>query len=278
MKITSILESPKDERILQATAKALLQIVRAEIKAEENRIDDLDDDDEYEESGEMHIGTVGELIKKHDVNKKVLGHLSNRLRKTKVVIVTSPKLTGESHGTYTPGHNELAIYYPLYNSSLKPMNRIVPDKVESILVHELRHRLDDSYSRGGAFVDAREPTEEDKKHRLGAHLPYFQEKTEINARLSEVQRMFSKWLAVQMKNGEVPDPVDVIEEINSLMKAKNLVDIFPSRDEAILAKREVAKEMNDQVAATDNKQYRRLVSRIMKYYSSEVERIQDERH
>lgn len=279
MKVVEILnEAPRDEKILQNVAKEILKVIRKEVQAEEKRLDALGDDDDYDVSGEIELGRLGNALKKHDISTKVFGPLSNRLRQTKLNIITSGTLAGDKGGLYYPGHNELAVHYPLWNNKLKPQDRVYEKDVVTAIVHELRHRLDDSLSRGWAFGDTPTATETDKEHRLGSKLPYYREKTEINARLSEVKQLLSNWLGSQMKQGGVPAPIDVVEKINELMRTKNLVDIFDTRDDAILARRDLAKDTQEQIAATDNKQYKRLMARIIKYYNDEVEQIQNERN
>jgi len=142
------------------------------------------------------------------------------------------------------GDGIIAIGYPIYYTN---DNRRPPDNdINNVVVHELRHALDNSLSGGKIFSDDKiarrtQPTGRDDD-------AYLRDPTEINARVSQILPIIRRRVYLAIKDDE---PLTrqrlhriMIHELDSIQ----LVNIFGGEEKAMR-----------------NKAFRRIYSRVISY-------------
>lgn len=199
-----------------------------------------------------------------------LSHLYPRLRSIELVVWNSTATT--THGVFSRGLKEIRI-----NTGGR-----TKDQIESTLIHELRHALDSSYSKG-KYMDKSQD--------------YMKSQHEINARFSETMRELNLAFHQSIRSGEPMSVTEYMSEFERLAIKHQLVSVFadPSQSEAA----EWLSRMGDDgkidvygirtdaltiiqhftgqsrlsSAITDKKRWNRLLVRVYKSYEYQMERF-----
>lgn len=200
---------------------------------------------------------------------KGLSHLYPRLRAINVVAFLDSSHSTNA-GSFSSRFREIVLYDVLNTS---------PEKLESIIIHELRHALDSSYSN--------------KKY-VDRSRPYLHSQHEINARFSEALKNINREL--RMKGG-----MDIEEYLEAFERAAvklDLINVFadPKKggDAALWLSQMGPKGMTNvfgrdtptrnlisaytnssrySSAITDKKRWNRLLSRVYKSWEYEMKRL-----
>jgi len=259
MKVTEIIsETAKDEHRLQLIAKYIVRKIKNEVAQEEKyRAQDakrgLKPEPPFLELGAL----------KDNIPTKALSDLFGRLGRIKLDVNFGKEIKGAA-GWFDNETNTIEINYPF--GAEKEL-----EKIESVIVHELRHALDNSKSRGWALHAT-------PKSKAGAEHPlnkaassdefgydYFAEPAEINARFSQVLQELTGIIKKDMRSGGNLTINNVMAQIHELLQKHELVSVFPSK-KAIAGGTPEGKPL-------DNKDYQQILKRAIKYFDAEKERL-----
>jgi hypothetical protein len=138
-------------------------------------------------------------------------------------------------------------------------DNIGSDRIKSIIVHELRHALDDLKSEGKASSSTRYSTPKKKEHRKndpysGKNYPYLAKPEEINARFAQVLDGLVDSIS---KNSNMrPDQLwdQEIKVLKRLLSAYDISSLFPEREKS--------------------RDYKRLIKRAVDFIQKEIKYIQ----
>lgn len=267
MKITDLLlEAPADEMAMQQLSRAVLAYIEdclANGKTREGRNGNV-------VVPEVRLGTV--------LPKGSWGHLYNVFAQTELVAIFGFSRNGENpfpnHGEYFPGMNALTIYGGIDHD----MTLYDKERIQSTIIHELRHRLDDSRSKGGAFRS--------KKERV----PYLEQPSEIGARFTQAIADIIGPLKDSFDAGSVMSAQDFVKLFEQAATKYDLMSVFKYDPESVtqlfvdFAKNgifgrsmpidslhSVVKSMKPSaegqpVGPMNDKAYRRLIGRVVLVY------------
>lgn len=267
MKIVQLLESPRDELALQQIAKSMYEYIASQFNSGQAVLSPSGN------TYALHVFKIGSLP------KGSWGHLYTVVKHTEVFArFRMHGVSYEAHGEYFPRFNTMN-----FDVGLDKDGKIAnPEDTISTIVHELRHRLDDSRSRGKAF---------DTQASKGE---YLKQSVEINARFSQIVAELVGKLKQSWEAGSVLSAQDFIRLFEEKANAYNLMDVFkyeggsaPDTFIQFVSKgifgRHMAPELlrpivqkmtnkpDDQpVGPTGDKQYRRLLSRLVLIYNTAV--------
>lgn len=188
-----------------------------------------------------------------------LSHLYPRLRSIELVVWNSPATT--THGVFSRGLKEIRI-----NTGGR-----TKDQIESTLIHELRHALDNSYSKGN-YMDKSQD--------------YMKSQHEINARFSETMRELNQSFHQSIRNGQLMSITEYLSEFERLAIKHQLlsvfadpsqseaaewlsrmgddgkIDVYGNRTDALMIIQHFTGQSRLSSAITDKKRYNRLLTRV----------------
>jgi hypothetical protein len=230
MKILDILiEDVKSERRLELIADQILSAIDTHFKAHRGE----EPEDEF-----IGLGRINDVV-----DSKTLGPFYNRLGK--IVLFYNKTVTTADGEFYIGPPKEMVIYYPVIVERGKERLNQTKSHVQSVIVHELRHALDYSLSKGKAFdskgVRGASEADPDRDRDRGE---YHRTATEVNARTSQAMLQTKRLMVNAMNSGEELNNAKLKELILKAMDDAKLVHIFKS---------------------TDEKAFKQLFNRIFKY-------------
>lgn len=273
MRITDLLvEAPQDELALQQLSRAVLAYIEeclATGKTREGRGGNI-------AVPEVRLGRV--------LPKGSWDHLYNVFAQTELVAIFAVSEHGKSpfpnHGEYYPGMNALTVYGTIgHDNQMHDKKAIL-----STIVHELRHRLDDSRSKGGAYRS--------KKERV----PYLEQPSEIGARFTQAIADIIGPLKDSFDSGSVMSAHDFVKLFEQAATKYDLMSVFKYDPDSVtelfvdFAKNgifgrampvdslhSVVKSMKPSaegqpVGPMDDKAYRRLISRVVLIYHAALKK------
>jgi len=276
MKVNELLnETAKDEHRLQLIAKYLIRKIRKEVEEEKKyRVQDAKRGVRPEPPF-AELGLIKDLIP-----TKALSNLFGRLGRIKVNVDFGREVK-EAKGWYDSETQSIGIGYPANAKNIM-------SDMESTIVHELRHVLDSSISGGAALhsTPRNKKLTKDTTHPLnkrdeligGGDYEYLASPHEINARFSQVQRDITTLIKSKMRNNEPMTIKDFMNELYTLLHNKDLGEIYPTKDEKENALRQSSRQIagfavNIPSKPLDNKDYRQLLKRAIKYFDAEKARL-----
>ena len=276
MKIAEILnESPKDEHRLQLIAKHLLRKIKKEVEVEKKYREQDAQRGIRAEPPYVELGYIKDIIQ-----TKALSNLFGRLGKIKIDVNYGAE-NKEAQGFFDTGKRSIELNYPADAKNMM-------GDIESTLVHELRHALDNSISAGWALwgTPKNKKAVNDTKHPLnkrdelqgGGDYEYLASPHEINARFSQVQRDITKLIKTKIRNNESLSIQDFMSQLYNLLHSRDLGEIYPTKDEKENALRQSGRQIagipaGDPSKPLDNKDYRQILNRAIKYFDAEKLRI-----
>lgn len=251
MRLQELFETTEEDRALISLGDTIYKHLQ---KYADQDLDYANPDDEA--NGIIRVGKLGKLFDTpiqglDDVNLELQTDegLENRMREEK------PDNVGTIPGAGGPGgmwynHNKTLILNSDYLSS---------NFMKSVLVHELRHMMDDVKSRYKANNSVRYSTPKKKEHRnsstdeyLGTS-QYLAQPSEINARFAQVLH----GLVAPIQRAMKLDPQNanklIFTSLNKLMSDHRIQELFPE--------------------AEKSKDYQRLMKRAVDFINKEVEHI-----
>lgn len=199
MKLAQLFESPKDEIKLQEIARAVVKYVQDKVT---------------EGVQERYVE-----LKLSELPKGTLGHLYSRLRAVNVVVFFRDG--GSVGGEYRQWGRSIWMYNQLaQDHQTGGMKLDNPSQLQSNLIHELRHALDDSLRKRLDFDRRQE---------------YLQRPHEINARFSEVQAELVNALKQSIASGKTMTLREFINHFEGIAVKYKLIQIFNQDDQVIAA-------------------------------------------
>lgn len=276
MKVDELLnETAKDEHRLQLIAKHLIRTIRKEVEKEKKYREQAAKRGLPPEQPYAELGFIKDLIP-----SKALSDLFNRLGKIKID-VNYGKEAKEVEGFFDTEKKSIELNYPANAKNMM-------GDMESTLVHELRHALDSSISAGWALwsTPKNKKTAKDTTHPLnkrdevqgGGDYEYLASPHEINARFSQVQRDITNLIKSKIRNNETLSIKDFMNELYNLLHRRDLGEIYPTKDEKENALRQSGRQIAGYATGMpskplDNKDYRQLLNRAIKYFDAEKARL-----
>ena len=256
-----LLENPRDQVAISSLARAILSAFLRKLEAEV--------------SSTGYAPRYIELTMK-DLNKGEGTHLYIRMKHTPIVFHNR---NGDGNGYYDGWAKHISVDCS-FDRALQG-DRAVLTTAQNVLVHELRHRLDDSLSKGKSFNNRDE---------------YLNRQEEINARFSEAIHIASEQLLQSLNGGEGMSLAHFMEVVDSAFIEKQLTSVFRGSTEdrqqrnldadhffknGIFGRRmssqDIAKLLRSMAdsnfsTAVDDPRLRRLIKRAVKQYYYIVER------
>lgn len=261
MKVAEILtESAKDEHRLQLIAKHIVRKIKNEVAQEEKYREQDIKRGVRPEAPVIELGAI-----KDNIPTKALSDLFGRLGRIKMDVNFGKEIK-DAGGWFDNGTNTIEINYPFGASENI-------DKIESVIVHELRHALDNSKSKGWALHSTAKSSG-DKNHPLNkaaaavgsdAGYDYYAEPSEINARFSQVLQELTRIIKKDMRSGRPMGINNIMAQIHELLQKYELVSVFPSK--------KVIAGATPEDKPLDNKDYQQILKRAIKYFDAEKERL-----
>lgn len=243
MKINIIFkETVQDEKRLDVIADQLLKAIRNHVINNKH----IEKEDEI-----FYLGKI-----KDYVNSKVLGPHYNRLGRINFGYYIN--LDSNDHGYFDWSIKEITVNYPVEiknNKIKKPPH----NPIHSFIVHELRHALDYSLSKGKAFNDELISKASDIDPNDVEYDEYQKLKTEVNARTSQAMLLTRKFIINAINHGESLNNLLVKDIILDALEQENLINIFQSK----------------QKIPWDNKSFRQLYKRMLKYAQDVLKQIEN---
>lgn len=271
MNIIALLEAPKDEFALQQLGKAIMAYI-----------------EDCLANGKTEQSKNGHTVIPRTVLGKVLpkgswGDLYTVFAKTDLMAIfavnpytnTSPF---PKRGEYYGGLNGLSIYGVIDDRG----QMYDKDEILSTIIHELRHRLDDSRSKKKAFTN--------KKERVA----YWSQPSEIGARFSQAIADIIGPLKDSFDAGNVMSAAEFVKLFEQVAVKYKLMDVFKhdagsatdiflnfakngifGRSMPVDALHNVVQGMGaiadgQPVGPMDDKSYRRLISRVVLVYNTAI--------
>ena len=271
MNIIALLEAPKDELALQRLADAIMAYIEKRLAAGETEVSSKG----YTVVPDAKLGKILPKGSWSDLYT-VFAHTD-----LMAVFATNPYTNNspfENHGEYYDGLNALTIY-GVVNDSGKMYDR---DDIVSTIVHELRHRLDDSRSKSKVFRNSKENTE------------YWAKPSEIGARFSQAVSAILGPLKDSFDSGNTMTASEFVKEFEQVAVKYRLMDVFKhdagsatemflnfakngifGRATALDVVHKVVQGMGavadgQPVGPMDDKSYRRLISRVVLVYNTAI--------
>jgi len=276
MKVIELLyETAKDEHRLQLIAKHLMRTVRKEVEKEKKSREQDIKRGLRPEPPRVELGFLKDLIP-----TKALSDQFGRLGRLKID-VNFGREAKEVEGFFDTERKSIELNYPTNAKNMM-------DAIESTLVHELRHALDHSLSHGWALWSSPKDkkTTQDTTHPLnkrdeivgGGDYEYLASPHEINARFSQVQRDITNLIKSKIRNNESMDIKAFMKELYTLLHNRDLGEVYPTKDEKENALRQSGRQIAGFPSGIpskplDNKDYRQLLKRAIKYFDAEKERL-----
>lgn len=261
MRVKDILtEGPKDEHRLQLIGRYLLRAINKEV-ADARKYQEMDVRRGVRpEPPFVDMGYIKDIIP-----NKVLSHLYNRIGSVKLTVDFGREVK-QVDGEFDFTTKEINIRYPANSKDIQKY-------IESIIVHELRHALDSSLSRGWAMADqpkSKFKDVENPQHPVnvrGGDYPYLALPHEINARFSQAQQAITSMIRQAARAGYDLTVKDMLASLHDIFDNYSLTDIFPSNaPEQIVGSTNPRKPL-------DNKDYQQLIKRAIKYFDHEKARL-----
>lgn len=273
MNIVALLEAPKDEFALQQLGKAIMAY-----------IEDCLANGKTEQSRNGHT-VIPRTVLGKVIPRGSWGSLYTVFAKTDLMAIfavnpytnTSPF---PNHGEYYGGLNGLSIYGVIDDRG----QMYDKDEILSTIIHELRHRLDDSRSKKKAFTN--------KKERVA----YWSQPSEIGARFSQAIADIIGPLKDSFDAGNVMSAAEFVKLFEQVAVKHKLMDVFKYNPEsatdvflnfakngifgrkmpvsslhAVVQGMDLAKA-DQPVGPMDDKAYRRLISRVVLVYNAAIDR------
>lgn len=246
MKLYDIItEDVADEKRLDLIADQLVNIMISHAKRE------LSDDEMLHVP--THIIPLGRV--RQVVDSKTLGPLYGRLGMLKFGYTFFPIDEGRTHAEVDWQKKRITIFVPVNGRTMRPS--MPKMKLHSSIVHELRHALDYSLSKGKAITD---------KPVKGASVPksrkqfgsYEREAAEVNARASEAMLLVRRYIVQAVNRGRQLNNEQLKKIIMRSLREKRLTNIFQTETPG---------------RPTDNKQFRQLFNRMLKYADDFIEEL-----
>lgn len=266
MKILDILrEDVKDERRLDLIGDRLFSAINSHFRKQ--------DDSDEDEDGFISLGSIQDLV-----SSKILGPLTNHLGEINFFYHKNRK---KADGEFSVGPpRELTIFYPVRITGGKVFPRSNKEYIHSVIVHELRHALDYSLSKGKAFNTKQIRSPSKVSSNLDNKGLYQRQSLEVNARASQAMLLLKKL---------IDDAVDANKKIdNEMLKTfifraldKNkLIHIFKTDNDFVKPIRltalgQTTGQDNDFTIPLDNKGFRKLFNRLLKYAQDLLDQEKD---
>jgi len=256
MKVSDILyESHANERIISALADAIATNIMDGIKNGTLPSMKLGD---HEIPHTGVIGTVAKLA-----GSKLTGSLYNRLGKVKVEVFNSKA----SNNAGEAQQGMVAVNTHALRSKTK---------LASTLVHELKHVLEYSQTKGdhkGMTSKHKETNEPDSQGDQDHTKQYHRRRTEINARLSQAMKGLTAEL--DKVDGKKITNEQLSELIFKQLSKYELQMIFKSGKSTIMSSIFGSTPPPKSIFhPTDNKYYQKLISRLYSYAKEHIDRVQ----
>ena len=240
MKLHTILnEDVKSENRLELIADQILSAIDSHFKAHRGE----EPEDEFIGMGRIH----------DVVDSKTLGPFYNRLGK--IVLFYNKTVTTSDGAFFIGPPKEMVIYYPVVVERGRERLNQTKSHVQSVIVHELRHALDYSLSKGKAFdskgVRGASGDDGDRDRDRGE---YHRTATEVNARASQAMLQMKRLIVKEINSGNDITNEKLKELIMVAMDDAKLVHIFKS---------------------TNEPEFKQLFKRMFKYSQDFLEQMKD---
>jgi len=257
-------------RLKKILPKIILEDVDAEKRLEliaDHIMKAIDDDfgsstqSTTDEAGYVMLGKIKKIVP-----SSVMSNFFNRLGN---ITIEYHESNSDIDGDFNPQMKAITIALKIDQES----NIGTPEAVHSVIVHELRHALDYSLSKGKGFNNklSKYSSDVDSDQEDDNDGNYHRQNVEINARLSQASLLSKKLLITAMKSGEKIDNSKLKEIIFTSLDKYKLVHIFKSdNDIANMLKifGRTIPHVTELTVPLDNKGYRKLVNRMLKYLQS----------
>jgi hypothetical protein len=208
-----------------------------EIKAGENLYDEP-----------IYVGRIRQIV-----DSKVLGSLYGRLGMIKIYstpIYVDPDSDDIGGGEYNYEDKSITLTFPLV------YGRRLFQSIHSTIVHELRHALDYSLSKGKSFDNTKM-----NRHTVDTgedNSEYHRDPSEINARTSEAMLTARSELIKLYKSGTEIDRNSINSAIMQAASHHDLIDVFGGESKAM-----------------QNKAFKKIYNRIFKYLERTIEYLKN---
>lgn len=257
MKIQHIIEDVGTEKRLAVIADYIVQGIFAHFRENKDDIDEWND--------------IGKL--KDIVPSKVLGKEYGRLRAIGVNYYTT---ANGNQAEFDPYHKEINIRFPVSIVDGKVRLGHNKEALQSAAIHELRHAMDYSLSKGKAFSGAATRRASANTGDEGDLGDYHREAAEINARASEAMLSIRKTITDMVSSGNEVPTAELKSIIYAAMDEFGLVHVFDSKNEFTKSVKftlfgRAAVRNNDAMVPLDNKGFRKLFNRMLKVAQDTME-------
>lgn len=224
-----LVESSEEDRAILSLADSIDKHISSlgAPEHESNYYDDDEDPDDTETDELTDIGTIGQLF---NTPLSILNPVHIYIQSDYGIRLRKKKLTGSIKA---PSQARVdGLWIPYSKSLILNKDNIGLPKLKSVIVHELRHALDDFKSDfeantvGGSYSVPRK-----KQHRKDNYTAYLAEPAEINARFAEVLSLVTDKIERRFHKSTI-DRDAALEYFAKILDHKKIAELFPEKEKS----------------------------------------------
>lgn len=264
MKVSELFETAEDETSLQHIATEVQKAVIAAVAQEDDNVAKGKPTQRWgQNTPALELGKLGKLLP-----PKTLGKLHSRLRGIPVEVDV---LKSNTLGSHDPELRDMFLQFTYADLDSDGAKK----QLYSTIVHELRHALDTSKSKGSAYRNVAKNKRYKETRGRGTKPDadgYKANFSEINARTSEAMVMARDEIDRLLQQGQKIDAGYLKSIIFTAMEKKDITSHFktdmPMAQNAEVFGRSIrSSEIGNPL---DNKQFRRLFNRMYEYAQQHI--------
>jgi hypothetical protein len=232
-----IVETADEDRAIISLADSIYQYLQKY----------ADQDLDYDETGVMHIGRIGDLF---DTPIVAFDTIKIVLSSDQAIVDLISRLQGHS----TPEDGHIGQWDQMEKTISLNSDYLSTSRMRNVIAHELRHAMDDTKSLNRANQSIRYRTARNPQHQLDKDAAYQAQPAEINARFIEALHILTP---IVYKLAHLDPKVfknKMTAYINKTFELKDIADYYPEK--------------------TANPHYQRLLKRAWTFIDKELAHIQ----
>ena len=181
-----------------------------------------DTDLDYDETGVLHIGRIGDLF---DTPIPAFDSLRIELTSDEAIVDLARRL----HGQSTPSDSHFGQWDPMEKAISLNSDYLSSNRMRSVIAHELRHAMDDMKSLNRANQSSRYRTARSPKHQADAVGAYQAQPAEINARFVEALNVLVPVIPKLSNLEPAAFRTKMTAYLNKAFELKDIADYYPEK-------------------------------------------------
>jgi len=232
-----ILETPEEDRAIISLANVIYEYLQKY----------ADTDLDYDETGVIHIGRIGELF---DTPIPAMDRVRLEITSDEAIMDLARRLNGKA----TPADSHFGQWDPMEKAISLNADYLSSKRMRNIIAHELRHAMDDAKSLNRANQSSRYRTARSPSDRENPDSAYRAEPAELNARFIEALHVLTP-IITKLANLEPAEfRSKMTAYLNRAFEIKDIADYYPEK--------------------TASPHYKRLLQRAWAYIDKELAHAQ----